>query len=186
MLGATMSLLGLYDYDPTILDDMALPDGIDTDILFPDMLAECADLEILYPDADTFRTILKAWSSHRKPVWERIVTAASLEYNPIENYDRMEDWTDMANSTNKGTLKNYAAGYNPNVLGVDPAMVQQDQAESTGSNSGGATHKGRTHGNIGVTTSQQMLQQELDVAGKLDPYAYIIKDFKMRFCIPLY
>ena len=41
----------------------------------------------------------------------------------------------------------------------------------------------RIHGNIGVTTSQQMLQQEIDIAPKLNIMNYIIDSFKNRFCI---
>lgn len=184
--GATLSILGLYQWDDHILDNMQLPTGIDRDLLVPDLLSECAELEILYPNPDTFKTILAAWSGHRKPVWQRMVDASNLTYNPIENYDRMEDWTDTGNGTSGGEARNYVAGYNPNATGDPPGMVKQEQNNSTASNFGTATHTGRTHGNIGVTTSQQMLEQELAVADKLDIYNVIIRDFKARFCIPLY
>ena len=184
--GATLSLLGLYQIDPNILYPMQLPSGIDKTILEPEILSECAELEILYPEPNTFKTILETWSKHRKPVWERMVKASELEYNPIENYDRMEDWTDTGTGNSSGELKDYSAGYNPNALGNPPGMVQQEQSNSSGSSTGSSTHSGRTHGNIGVTTSQQMLEQELTVADKLDIYKFIIQDFKKRFCIPLY
>ena len=45
--------------------------------------------------------------------------------------------------------------------------------------------KGRAHGNIGVTTTQQMLQQEREVA-KFNLYDYIAQMFKERFCILIY
>ena len=41
-------------------------------------------------------------------------------------------------------------------------------------------------GNIGVTTSQQMLEQELAVAPKLNVMNYIIDSFKQRFCLLVY
>ncbi len=44
----------------------------------------------------------------------------------------------------------------------------------------------RIHGNIGVTTSQQMLQQEIDIAPKLNIMNYMIESFKNRFCILVY
>ena len=46
----------------------------------------------------------------------------------------------------------------------------------------------RSHisGNIGVTTSQQMLEQELLVSAKLNVYNYIMKSFKDRFCLEVY
>ena len=48
------------------------------------------------------------------------------------------------------------------------------------------THTSRIHGNIGVTTSQQMLEQELIVAPKLNTINYIIESFKNRFCLMVY
>ena len=184
--GATLSILGLYQYDQTILDGMDLPDQIDKEILLPDLLAECAELEILFPNPDTFKVVLRSWSRHRKPVWQRMVDAALAKYDPIENYDRKEEWTDTGNGSTVSEVHNYSAGYNPNSLGTAPNMVEQEQSKGSGNNSGYSAHSGRVHGNIGVTTSQQMLQQELDIADRLDIYNYIIRDFKSRFCIPLY
>ena len=166
MRGATLSILGLYQYDPNILAGMQLPTGMTHDILDPDLLSECAELEILYPDPDVFKTILAAWSAHRVISWQRMYDASLLDYNAIENYDRKEDLD----------MKDYSAGYNPNVLGEDPAMVQQAET----------VHDNRIHGNIGVTTSQQMLAQELAISNEVDIYRFIIADFKARFCIPLY
>lgn len=42
------------------------------------------------------------------------------------------------------------------------------------------------YGNIGVTTSQQMLEQELIVSPKLNVYNYIVNSFKNRFCIEVW
>lgn len=112
-------------------------------------------------------------------VWKRIYDASKLQYDPIENYDRREEWDDSG--TAAGNSEQYAAGYN---AGASPDMVKQGSTDSGSSSSG--HHEGRVHGNIGVTTSQQMLEQEITVAGKLDVYAYIIRDFKRRFCLPIY
>ena len=46
-------------------------------------------------------------------------------------------------------------------------------------------HDGRIHGNIGVTTSQQMLQQELDL-GYWNIYDKITQLFLQEFVIPVY
>lgn len=186
MRGATLSILGLYSFDNTVFNDFNLPPEIDRSVLIPDLLSECAELEILYPDIPTFKTILGSWSSHRISVWERMIKAANLQYNPIENYDRIEEWSDSGSGQSTGEAKNYVSGYNPNPGGLAPSLVQQDQADSHAENSGSAYHTGRTHGNIGVTSSQQMLSQELEIADKLDIYKFIIQDFKNRFCIPLY
>ena len=60
----------------------------------------------------------------------------------------------------------------------------------TGSNTGSGTNKvtreSHIAGNIGVTTSQQMLEQELLVSPKLNVYNYIMESFKNRFCIEVW
>ena len=56
--------------------------------------------------------------------------------------------------------------------------------EETGSNT--VTRNSRIHGNIGVTTSQQMLTAELELDRKINMYNIITKDFKNRFCIMMY
>ena len=45
---------------------------------------------------------------------------------------------------------------------------------------------GNTSGNIGVTTSQQMLEQELEVAPKLNIINIMIDSFRDRFCLLVY
>ena len=42
------------------------------------------------------------------------------------------------------------------------------------------------YGNIGVTTSQQMLRAELELAAELDFYKMVAKQFAEKFCILVY
>ena len=46
-------------------------------------------------------------------------------------------------------------------------------------------HEGRIHGNIGVTTSQQMLEAELKIA-EWNIYEHITDLFLSEFIIPIY
>lgn len=48
------------------------------------------------------------------------------------------------------------------------------------------TTSGNISGNIGVTTSQQMLEQELEVAPKLNIINIMIESFQNRFCLLVY
>lgn len=58
--------------------------------------------------------------------------------------------------------------------------------EGTVTDSGSETRNVRAYGNIGVTTSQQMLESELELAGKLDVYGIIVDDFARAFTIGVY
>lgn len=185
---ATLSILGLYNYDNTIFDDMVLPAGVDSGIAVESIITECAELEIMYSDPEWMKELIKMWSTRELPVWERIYNAITLEYNPIENYNRQEDWnqTDTGSSSASGsnTDTGKVTGYNSG------DWANQNQTESYVSNSGNSSlqtyHTSNIHGNIGVTTSQQMLNQELDVAPRTDIYIYIVSSFKNRFCLMVY
>ena len=48
------------------------------------------------------------------------------------------------------------------------------------------TRNNHTSGNIGVTTSQQMLEQEIEIAAKLNIMQIIVDSFKDRFCLLVY
>lgn len=176
---AIMSIMGLYYWNNNILSPLleALPDYVNADSLQSDLLSQCAELEIIYPDPDTFNMILTAWCNGRKKVWERIATAFKAEYNVTENYDRTEEWTDTGNG--EGNSENYLKGY-PSTS----EMIKQSSAKE--SSSGTSTHKGRVHGNIGVRSAQELIEQEISLAEKTDLQQYIINDFKNRFCILVY
>lgn len=91
-----MSIMGLYNNDPTVLDMMVFPDGF-TDAqkttTKENILVECAELEFLYPAPDVAKTIIGIWSRKEKPYWDRVYAASQAEYNPIENYRRNETET---------------------------------------------------------------------------------------------
>lgn len=174
---ATMSIKGLYDYDHTLFNGMVWPDGVNADDVLPELTAELAELELLYPAAETMKNAITAWSKSRVAAWNRIATALNAEYSPIENYDRYEDWNDKANS--KGGYLNKVAGFNV-------ADQMQDQASSEQSTDSGSTHTGHIHGNIGVTMAQQMISAELDLRAKNDMVHIIISEFKQRFCLMVY
>ena len=116
MSDITLSLLGIYNQAPEILDadTLLLPAGIDREVLVPRLLAETAELEILYPEPTTLQTVIRAWSAARRPSWERIYAALTAEYNPLHNYDRTEteSGTDTGtvhtddDSTDTGTVRN--------------------------------------------------------------------------------
>lgn len=198
----------MLQIDPDILESLVIPQGLNEDILKDNLVLECAELEVLYSDAEFLKIAIGIWSAKQLKYWTRIYNAERAQYNPIENYDRMEQWSDnatgnrvsSATSSSNGTTQNSnttldkVAGYNSEQLTnraqSDNGGITQDYNSSTGSGTEdtttAATHSGRVHGNIGVTTSQQMLEQELSIAPKLNTYQVIIQDFKQRFCLLIY
>ena len=302
-MGANISIMGLYHNDDSIFDLMHVPSGFttnDTDCVKNSILAECAELEILYPNPTVMKNMIGLWSYKELPYWQRIYDASLLEYNPIENYRRTETEsvtdgrteehsgsdvntssgsdtlkktgsdtsTDSGSDTlaRTGTIENAAGGSDTssgtssttyaesgtettehNISGFDSNTLVPNTSdattfgknEDTDSEAENSTTYGRTDtqtlnkedettygkvntqnhnttdtttygkadtlqhgekiehsgtsersvlafGNIGVTTSQDMLTQEVEVAKIIQVIPIIVESFKNRFCLLVY
>lgn len=77
------------------------------------------------------------------------------------------------------------SGENENVS-IDNTGTVTDSKDWSETGSGTETHSIRRTGNIGVTTSQQMLQQEMEIAKEFNFVYYVVGSFKRRFCLLVY
>lgn len=94
-----LSTLGLYNWDSTIFDLMVIPSALDKPTLVNNLLAETAELEVLYPNPVVFKNLLGVWSAKELDVWNRLYETTQYEYNPIENYNRYEEGSDSGTDT---------------------------------------------------------------------------------------
>lgn len=182
-VSAQVSLWGMYQAEPTILDGLSLPSGMDADVLKQNLLLETESMEILYPSAPFLKAAITVWSAERLEVWQKLYETTQLQYEPLENYDRQEESNSSNASASSGstTVTNSATSYNNNTF-ADTA-----KSNTAGSNQGNSsgTFRSRVHGNIGVTTSQQMLAAQREVV-QFCMTQYIIDDFISRFCLGVY
>ena len=193
MSAMNLTLLGLYNWDESILDGLTLPEGIDRETLKTNLLAETAELELLYQNPDTMKVLIAAWAKTMQRPWERMLLALAEDYNPLHNYDRTEEWEDTGEgSSTRGTTANGTntrqnAGWNP---GAGLADAGKDTSNTSGTETftgeSTNTRKGRAYGNIGVTTSATMLKEEVETRQKYNIYDIIVADFKSRFCLMVY
>lgn len=224
-----MSLLtveGLYNYDDTLFNGFNVPQGLVKQIAIDTILMRTRELEILYPDLNYMKTRITIWSNKYQINWKKLYDTTVLEYNPIENYDRMEDWTDTddetstsardntRNTTNtvKSTSTNEImnsvnvtdqnTAFNAGLADHAKQITDGDTTENgsitntetgkdtenenvNGGRTGRHTKTGRAHGNIGVTTSQQMIQSERDLV-IFNLYDVIAESFIENFCLMVY
>ena len=172
---ATLSLLGLYSFRGDILDDFKLPEGIDREDFIEMLLFDTAEMELLTPDPDIMKQLLGRWSNVRVNAWSKMLDTETVEYNPIHNYDRQEDWVDDGTGSSITDLS--VAGFN------DADMADRERT-GTGTTTQ-SRHTARISGNIGVTTTQQMLESERE-SRKYSTVFEIIGEFKERFCLLVY
>lgn len=207
MSSAKLTLIGCNAFFENIGDDLfkglTLPEGLAKKTLTDNILLEGGEFEVLYSDPWALQNFISVWADREAATFQRWVNALAIEYAPLENYDRHEDWTDTLDSdgtsrttgtndtSTSGTVTTDVSAYDsssyqPKDKVTSSETIDNDTTEnntSTLDNEG--IHTGRIHGNIGVTTSQQMLESELDL-GYWNIYSRITDMFLKEFCIMIY
>lgn len=245
MSTAKITLSAFYTWFSTdtkpndLFKNLVLPEGIEKDTLVGNILMRGGEFEVMYSDPDFMQSLIGIWSKKWYRTFDKWIKALNIEYSPLENYDRMEDWTDTRNKkdsssdgstgsvgmtgnitdsgstshtgsvTDSGTIENKVSAFDSSEYQPSDQTTTgntQSTSESTTSSNNrgttentttssnlthsgeeheGNTHKGRIHGNVGVTTSQQMLEAELKLA-EWNLYEHITDLFLSEFVIPIY
>lgn len=219
-----MTIYGLNNYMASVQDDLfsglTLPTGITKDVVVKNILKESADFETLYSDPYFLQELITNWSAKWYDTFEKWYNALQIQYDPLNNFDRHEEWEDVGTSasTNTGTgnvsnkskteetpsgkmtQNHYVTPYENNtktLQGADETTYEnyKDTTETnttsgtstsnTGTGNTTGKHKGHLYGNIGVTTSQQMLEAELEIA-TWNLVQHITDIFMKEFCIMVY
>lgn len=207
MSSAKLTLIGCNTFFQNIGDDLfknlTLPTGLVKKTLTDNILLQGGEFEVVYSDPWALQNFISVWADREQATFQRWVDALAIEYAPLENYDRHEDWTDTLDSdgtsnttgtndtSTSGTVTTDVSAYDsssyqPKDKVTSSETIDNDTTErntSTLDNEG--VHTGRIHGNIGVTTSQQMLESELDL-GYWNIYSRITDMFLKEFCIMIY
>ena len=153
-----------------------------------------------YPNDDPLIKLSQIIESRFKNKWDRLYEVlVSAEYNPIENYSMVEvetpDLQDHRvtkvdqNIVNETDLNDY--GFNSN----DPVPTSKNTNRLSGSGEDNQTDEvvNRTgtrtlqrSGNIGVTTSQMMIQSSVDLYSKSNFIDIIFNDIDSVLCLSIY
>lgn len=137
---AALSILGLYEWDDRIMDLIHLPAGVDPEEVKQNILMECAELTVIYPDWDFMHKAIDWWSRKELPTWEHVYEMTQLDYNPIENYDRMENELEQENVSEKRLRASQTARNNERENTVEGKGISTDEALSNSQTQSGAAH----------------------------------------------
>ena len=196
---AKLTLIGFHNYleaeDSSLFSQLSLPDGIDKDVLINNILLRGGEFEVLYTNPYFMQEAIGVWSAKSQRTFERWVKALKIDYDPLYNYDRTEEWTEEDSGTVAGTTSTESnSGTESKVSAYNSSTYQPDNqvavdADSSTTDSGSHQNlnvrKGRAYGNIGVVSSQQMLESELNIA-KWNLIDQITDLFLQEFVIPVY
>ena len=186
-----LSIMGLYEYDNTLFQGLQVPEGIDQEAVINEILLQCAELEVLYPNIDIMKLAITTWAIGNLYTWQKLYDTMVVEYNPIWNVDatvvidRDSIETIDRDASGTGNATDSVKGFNSDT------WAESDKTDTTSSASEDVTNNKnedvteRRTGNIGVTTTQQMLEQERKIA-EFNMISYIAQSFKQRFCLLIY
>ena len=194
---------------------LSLPSGINKQTLVNNILLRGGEFESLYGDPYFLQNMIGVWSDKWQRTFTKWMQALSIKYDPLYNYDRHEIYKDIRsenenstrseNATTIDTSTSSGSGTTQNdVSAYDSATYSphdQSTSSSSGTNDSTATsnasgtnnrtlgetvsHDAHLYGNIGVTTSQQMLKDELEV-NEWNVYEHITDLFLNEFSIYVY
>lgn len=197
---AYISVLGLYRANPDLFQYLTLPtyekeeddgnggtitvtyDYLDTDALIYNLLMECAELEVIYPDADFMMDAIGAWSYMRVHTWEKYAGVLYEDYDPFINIKRHEVRVIEED-------RDLASGLTVNVNAWDDSSddgVLRNKQSGTDTGNVTTTETTDLEGDSAITDAQDVARKEIELRQKYDLYNLIIKEFKQRFCLLVY
>ena len=103
--------------------------------------------------------------------WNKLAEATFGDYNPIENYNMVEnkktDFEEHTVTDNTETVTNSYNGFNADDMKEVSKSETEGNIDTTKTDTGTSANNELTrHGNIGVTTSQQMIESSYKLAQK--------------------
>ena len=195
-----LSIMGMYEYDDSIFDGLDVPTYTDPDNVvhivdktkvIQSILLNCAELELLYSNIDTMKLAIGVWSASEQDTWRKMYATQMLEYNPLWNVDALVERTErVAGSDNRTTTpsttnEHSVQGYNSTQWASSDKDVLSGTVTDNSTDDHTTTYREERTGNIGVTSSMQLIAAERDVAD-FSIIRFITESFKKRFCIMVY
>lgn len=203
MSQSKMTLIGLYNFDEHLFDTLTFPDGIDKSVAIDSILMRGGEFEVLFSDPNFMKATFYSWSVKWRKTFEKWLEGYNATYNPIENYDRFEEYSDTrtghntvqasdtSTSSGSGTTTNTrsaydSASYAPHDKAEEVSSgTNTSSSNSTGNTSESVIHTAHLHGDIGITTPAQMLEGHYEIS-KWNLYEHIADVFLQEYVIAIY
>lgn len=199
LMMAWLSIMGMYNYDPEVFSGFRTPENVDRATTINNILLECAELELIYSNWETMQFAIQAWTNKEFSVWDELQKTREYDYNPIWNKDGKiieteesvfdKDRSGNYSGSGSGTTTKSVKGFNSDTwaeaekeTGSNSASAEESE---TITDTGNITRERLEQGNIGVTTTQRMIQEQRDIV-QFNTMQYIIDSFKKRFCLLVY
>lgn len=168
-------------------NDIQLDARVNKEQLFLTIVERCGNMRPLFNVSDTFKVFSDNFFARYATNITKLQDTLELQYNPIENTDKFQNdsrtTTDVNASDANVTGENKVSAYNSNEY--QPNSNDQSTSKGSSSNTHTDVFTTRVHGNIGVTTSQQMIESERDVV-QFSVIDWIANKYAYEFMLGIY
>ena len=198
-----MAVLNFFDIlalKPNFFDDADIDERLDKEELKMAILERCGTLLPVYTRSEMFKSFSDSFFKRRKNIITKLIDTTEFDYNPIDNYDRTEEVhrvydeettsknATTGETTNASTQENQTSAYDSSAYQPKDKITGNGTSSDTTTGTGSGTNDiiedtiTRTHGNIGVTTTQKMIESERKVV-LFNVYHWIAIEFEQNFFI---
>lgn len=200
-----ITLYGWLVHAPALFDGIDLPDGVNRTELIDTMIYHYGDLYTYIQVPEQLKYMIHSWFKRRLPDFENVYKALNSDYSPIENYNRYEDYNhkeeetgDTETSSSASTNDSSEAKTSVSAYNETSSYTPRDRTETTADSASNArsgsdyrrkknnTDTNHIHGNIGVTTTQAMILEELNLRRFNNIYEFIADCFEREFMVTVY
>ena len=203
------TLYGMYKYKPDLFDDIMLPAGVERELVVGEIMEHSGDLFPYYQASpERLKSNISDWFKQRLGDFERIHRALTVDYSPIENYDRYEDNVETPNikRDTSGNSNGHTGGNSSSTTESKRSAFDSDEYspdyvngttgedsshndsfyESHDTETGERRYSSHVHGNIGVMTAMSAIREELALRKGNNIYEIIAHEFERKFLVQLY
>ena len=110
--------------------NLSVPTGIDRTEVIDNILMRGGEYEVLYSDPYFMKNMIGVWSKKWQHTMLKWYEAINAQFDPVENYDRFESWTDTNSKASSG-LTSSNMNTTENVLKNENAFAN-DYSNSNG------------------------------------------------------
>lgn len=235
-----VTLYNLLERNHLLFDTILLPEGVDKDMVADTIISQYGPEDVIYDNPKIFEYYNQVWFKRKNYTIQKLFDTLNFDYNPIENYNRKEDYAEI-NDDEENTTRNLGRNSDrtqdtndtltektnesgtdntntSNLSEVSPFNANTFVNDSQSSGNESFDHSqtvDHTHdvnnnmsahqednenetrlvendrkknsnlwarGNIGVTTTQQMIQEEREVV-QFDLYEWIAREWAKEFIV---
>lgn len=197
------TLLGMYQFDNSILSDYVLPEGMDRDILNGTILDYCGENAVRYGDPDTLHAMINLMFRKNQKVYQELWDTLNYDYDPLLNYDltieetRQHKGGDKTERTvenhdkSESTAENKVSAFNSSSYSPDTQTTTSGKGDSDGKENTEFTTdrnedvKRREYGDNSARSTQYMINEQRRVVD-FNLYDRIRQDFEKEITIAVY